>query len=218
VRPAAKLLIFMVLCLFADALVMGAERAGNLPPAADPGRLEGHSAALVEYLRASLRAGYLYHDALLEWRLEQTFRRGNALCIGETSLHEVVHATVPGAERLWDRHVSRRFNFSNVTMIVVKPGVRPTLYTLPGEPATLRPGGPTAYTVTISTKDADFEIEHHGFDGGDIIPEKAPLHFTSYYHDLFVSSHSDATSAAAHLEALAEGCGSVQVKTYDLGR
>jgi hypothetical protein len=183
----------------------------------DSERVEGQLIALAASIDATLQANYRYEDALLEWRLEQTFRRGSDPCTGETLLHEIVRPTDPGAEKLWDRHVTRRFSFSDVTMIVTKPGVRPLLYTLPGEPAELERGSIAAYTITISTTGSDFEIEFYGFDGGEAVPKQAPLNFTSYYHDLFVSSYFDATGAAAQLKDLAEECGSRVVEILDLG-
>lgn len=181
-------------------------------------RVERHLVGLTDSIAANLHATYRYEDALLDWRLEQMFRRGNAPCSGQTSQHEVVQPRAAGAENLWDRYVSRQFAFSDVRMIVVKPGPRPLLYTLPGKPATLEPRESAAYTVTISTGGGDFQIEFYGFDGGDNIAKEAPLHFTSYYHDIFVSSHSKALDAAAHLKALGEECGAGLVEVHDLGR
>ena len=184
----------------------------------DSERLEDHLIALAESIDATLQANYRHGGALLEWRLEQTFHRGGDPCTGETLLHEIVQPTVPGAEKLWDRHVTRRFSFTDVTMVVAKPGVQPLLYTLPREPAELETGEIAAYTVTISTTGSDFEIEFYGFDGGQPVPKEAPLNFSSYYHDLFVSSHFEASGAAAQLKALAEECGSRGVEILDLGR
>jgi hypothetical protein len=82
----------------------------------------------------------------------------------------VVQSDGGGAEKFWDRHVSRPFAFSNVKTIVVNPGVRPMLYTLPMKPATLQPGDGDKYNIRISTAGADFEIEFHAFDGGDVVP------------------------------------------------
>jgi len=182
---------------------------------ADHVRGEGHLAAPIEHLAATLSGNYRYQGAPLEWKLEQSFQMGSTQCSGETLQHEVLLRPTLGEEKFWDRHVRRRFDFSDVTMIAVRPGLRPLIYTLPGEPATLEPEEPSAFTITISTSGMDFEIEFHGFDGGDPVPAEAPLHFKSYYHDLFVSTHSNAIGAAAYLRALAAACGSVPVQMYD---
>jgi hypothetical protein len=183
---------------------------------ADSERVEDHLAELTEHLGATLLASYRYEGQPLEWALKQSFQAGGTRCSGETLLHEVVQRPSPGADRFWDRYTRWRFDLSDVRMIVVKPGVRPLIYTLPGEPAKLEPGL-AAFTVTITTSGKDFQIEFHGFDGGEAVPADAPLHFMSYYHDLFVPLHSNAIGAAAYLRTLAEACGSGPVKMYDLG-
>ncbi len=198
----------------AGAIGPGTSYSHDLAASHEPAGMEGHIDALADDLHTLAQATYLYLEAPLQWRVEQSFEQG-APCVGDTSQHQQLEPMIPDGDLLWDKHVRRRFNFADLNRIVVKPGAKPDLYSIPAEFVS---GSPEAYTVTISTQDDGFDIEYYGFDGGRIVAKEAPLSFSSYYHNLFVITRSKATDVAAHLRALAEECGAESVQVYDLAR
>ena len=200
------------------AVLLPTAAVSNPPNSAanqDSHPLDHHINALVRDLHTIAEANYLHLEKTLQWRVEQSYDRGETACVGDTSQHQELEPVRPKAGLLWDKHVRRRFNLADLARIVVKPGAKPDLYSIP---AKFVSGSREAYTVTISTKAEAIEIEYHGFDGGRIIAREAPLFFSTYYHNLFVITRSKANDVAARLRALAEECGAGRVQVDDLTR
>jgi hypothetical protein len=203
-----------VLMLAVHLLWTGAAWAGASHPD-NPTETAVHVGALAEHLTTIVEARYLYLEAPLQWRLEQSYQRGESACLGETLQHSELKSFVPGREPIWDRHVRRGFDFGDLDRIVVKPGAYPDIYSIA---ATFISGSAEAYTVTISTKETDIEIEYYGSEAGRTVPLNTSLFFSTYYHNLFVIMHSTATDVAVHLQALARECGAGTVEIDDLTR
>jgi hypothetical protein len=196
---------------------LGLLSAETLLAGASAEQMEGAAAradALVEGLQMIGKALYLHEEAILHWRIEQSYEQGENRCLGETLKNEILGRATPDPELLWDRHVRRRFNFGDLRTIVVKPDIKPQLY-MAAERMSATPDG---YTVTISTPANDIAIEYYGFDGGDVVAEDAPLFFTNYYLDLFVIGLQTARDVAASLQARAAECGAADVELLDLTR